>query len=235
MINTISQKQIWNLILPLVFLFISSCSENSTESEEHKWILLHQDENEVFSRDIDRLLVRSSTTQVEFRVEMNDTWDDPHSNAGGIDCGIFLDTDQNPNTGLKPDSSYWFYQINDIGPDFVAVIGWEGDSLWNWNSVDTTWEAFEDFAYLNLSNNSDFFEVGINLADLGNPSKIDIVCANITIEGDTTNWDWVPNENHLTYEIGGLNSANGINILDKNVFIHPVQQKKYQYFLKGRK
>ena len=57
----------------------------------------------------------------------------------------------------------------------------------------------------------------------------------ITIEGDTTNWDWVPDENHLTYEIGGLNSANGINILDKNVFIHPVQQKKYQYFLKGRK
>ena len=56
MINTISQKQIWNLILPLIFLFISSCSENSTESEEHKWILLHQDENEVFSRDIDRLL-----------------------------------------------------------------------------------------------------------------------------------------------------------------------------------
>jgi hypothetical protein len=47
---------------------------------------------------------------------------------------------------------------------------------------------------LNLSNNTNFFEVGINLIDLGNPTKIDIVSANISSEPDSTYWDWAPSD-----------------------------------------
>jgi len=201
----------------------------------YKWILLFQDENENFPRDINKLFVRSSTTNIEFRVEMNGNWDDPHNLEGGIDCAIFLDTDQNPNTGFKPDTSYCYYQVNVIGADFVVVIGYEGDSLWSWNSVDTTWESFEDFNYLNLSNNSNYFEVGINLTDLGNPSKIDIVSANITFESDSTYWDWAPNENHLTYEIDGLYLGKTNIQLNKNQFIQPIYEKKNQYYFKRKK
>lgn len=201
----------------------------------YKWILLLQDDNETFPRDIDKLFVRSSTTNLEFRVEMNDNWDNPHNIEGGIDCALFLDTDQNPNTGLKPDTTYWHYQVNDIGADFVGIIGFEGDSLWNWNSADTTWDKFEDFNYLNISNNSNFFEVGINLIDLGNPTNINIVSANLTVETDSTYWDWAPNENHLTYEIDGLYFGKSNIQLNKSQFIQPIYEKKNQYYFRSKK
>jgi len=185
---------------------------NSTISDTikfyYKWILLLQDDNEPFPRDLDKVYIRSTSTTLEFRVETNGNWSDPHE-VEGIDCGIFLDTDRDPNTGLTSQDSLW-YTVGDIGPDFVAIVGYEGDSLWTWGVVtvgDTIingWEKFTDFDYLNLQNNTNQFEVGINLEDIGNPQIVDIVTANITMETDTIYWDWVPNEGHVTYEIDGL-------------------------------
>ncbi len=188
---------------------------NSTISDTikfyYKWVLLLQDENEPFPRDLDKVYIRSTSTTLEFRLETNGNWSDPHEDEDGegIDCAIFLDTDRDPNTGLTPQDSLW-YTVGDIGPDFVAVVGNEGDSLWTWGWVtvgDTTinsWEKFTDFDYLNLQNNTNQFEVGINLEDIGNPQIVDIVTANLTMEPDTTYWDWAPNDGHITYEIDGL-------------------------------
>lgn len=215
---------------------------NSTISDTvnfyYQWILLLQDENEPFPRDLDKVYIRSTSNTLEFRVETNGNWVDPHADEDGegIDCGIFLDTDQDPNTGLTPQDSLW-YTVGDIGPDFVGVVGNEGDSLWVWNSADSKWDKFEDFDYLNLQNNVNYFEVGINLVEIGNPEIVDIVTANITMEPDTTYWDWAPNEDHITYEIDGLYLGKSINsfIISKNAFSKPYMNNSRKLWLRKKK
>lgn len=187
-------------------------SISDTVNFYYKWIMLLEDNNEPFERDLDKVYIRSTSTTLEFRVETNGNWVDPHDREGeSIDCALFIDTDQNPNTGLSPQDSNW-YSVGDIGPDYVAVIGVEGDSLWSWDEIyneeDSTtyfsWNQLSDFEYLDLQNNTNYFEVSLRLSDIGNPDSIDIVVANITFETDTSYWDWSPNEGHLTYEIDGL-------------------------------
>ncbi len=204
----------------------------------YKWILLLQDENEPFLRDLDKVYIRSTSTTLEFRVETNGNWVDPHAGGDGegIDCGLFLDTDQDQNTGLNPQDTTW-YTVGDIGPDFVGVIGNEGDSLWIWHSDDSTWDTFEDFDYLILQNNVNYFEVGINLEAIGNPEIVDIVTANLTMEPDTTYWDWSPDEGHVTYEIDGLYLGKSINsfAISKNTFNRPYVNDSRKLWLIKRK
>ncbi len=178
----------------------------------YKWILLLEDDDEPFERDLDRVYIRSTSSTLDFRVETNGNWIDPHDWEGeSIDCALFLDTDQNTNTGLNPQDSIW-YSVGDIGPDYVAVIGLEGDSLWAWEEIyyaeeDTTyfsWNKLFDFEYLDLQENTNHFEVSLRLSDIGNPDIIDIVTANLTFDADSTYWDWAPNEGHATYQIDGL-------------------------------
>lgn len=165
------------------------------------WILLIEDKNEPWDRDLCRIYVRSNGNLVEFKVEFNGSWQDPHSEETGIDCGIFLDVDQDYNTGMNQESG-WHYYPNDIGADYVAIVGYEGDSLWKWNSADTTWEHYCPFTYLQLNGDTSIFELGINLDEIGNPSAIDIVVGNITFPGsDTAYWDWAPDSGHVTFDL----------------------------------
>ena len=190
--------------------------ETLLESDQSTWSLLIQDTDETWERDIDKLYVTSNSTSVVFQLITNGEWIDPHSEESGIDVGIFIDVDQNTNTGLNEGSDY-HYQPNDIGADYVAVVGVEGDSLWNWQ--DTSWNKLTDFQFLNLDNNSNTFEVGVRLSDIGNPSAIDIVIANITFGADTTYWDWAPNAGHVTYNIssGTISLAkSGFSIKNRN-------------------
>mgnify|MGYP000052908733 CR=1 FL=1 len=165
------------------------------------WILLIEDENEPWDRDLCRIYVRSNGNLIEFRVEFNGSWQDPHSEETGIDCGIFLDVDQDYNTGMNQESG-WHYYPNDIGADYVAIVGYEGDSLWKWNSADTRWEHCCPFTYLQLNSDTNIFELGINLDEIGNPSAIDIVVSNITFPAsDTAYWDWAPDSGHVTFDL----------------------------------
>ncbi|MGA9115713.1 MAG: Ig-like domain-containing protein [Bacteroidota bacterium] len=164
----------------------------------YKWFRVMQDPDETWPRDIRTVYARSTTGLLEFRVEMNGSWTDPHVDTAGIDCALFLDTDRNPATGLSP--SLPLYDVNDIGPEYVAVVGVEGDSLWIWpaDSSQSQWRRYRDFASLTLQANTFWFEVALRLADIGNPSMIDIVAANITF-GTGGGWDWAPDQGHITY------------------------------------
>jgi hypothetical protein len=201
------------IIIVIIFvtgLSLIGCGKQSVEPKdepksEPQWVLLKEDDNEPFSRDLNKVYVKSSSTSLEFRVKVNGVWNDPRSINGGINCAIFLDTDRNSNTGLKPDKSYWLYQVNDIGPDYAVIVGIEGDSLWRWDSNKKDWKNLTAPKYLKIETDSDSFEVGINVQDIGSPSLIDIVVSNITyIEPDTSYRDWLPNTGHITYQISGL-------------------------------
>jgi hypothetical protein len=176
----------------------------------YKWFIVIEDSNEGWSRNIKTVYARSTSDRLDFRVETNGPWIDPHSDSTGIDCAIFLDTDRNPNTGLSPNLTNW-YDVNDIGPDYVAVVGWEGDSLWRWNSADTTWNRYRGFPSLQLQSNINSFEVSIRLSDIGNPPMIDLVVANIAFRPFPPQWDWAPNQGHVSYRVEP-------NYLGKSVF-----------------
>jgi len=213
----------------------------------YKWILLLEDDDEPFERDLDKVYVRSTSTTLEFRVETNGDWEDPHwspwddegEEGSGINCALFLDADQNSNTGLN---SMW-YSVGDIGPDYVAVIGAEGDSLWSWGEFydeeyDTTyftWNKYSDFEYLDLQNNTNHFEVSLRLTDIDHPNSIDIVTANLTMETDTTYWDWSPNEGHVTYEIDGLYVGEHNQGMSKQMIIKVPSEVKKGIWLGRRK
>lgn len=201
----------------------------------YQWVLFLEDDNEPFPRDLSKVYVRSTSATLEFRVETNGNWTDPHlldDTGEPIDCAIFLDTDQNPATGLDPTDTT-SYTIGDIGPDYVGVIGLEGDSLWSWSgSIEERWIKLTDFDYLNLQNNTNHFEVGIRLTDIGSPSIVDIVVANITFEPGSINWDFVPNEGegHATYEMDRMYLGKSVKLLARSSVIRQtVHNEKLLY------
>ena len=145
---------------------------------------------------------------MEFRVETNGSWSDPYGWETGIDVAIFLDADQDQATGLS-ESSDWAYWPNDIGADYLGLVGCEGDSLWVWSNADTLWEFYRPFEYLDLPGAGSSFEVGVALVDLGLPSVVDVVVGGITVSDTAFHWDWAPEAGHATYAVDGLYIGEG--------------------------
>lgn len=195
-----------------VFVRARDGAGNQTTSDSltlhFKWIALIEDADEAWSRDLASVCVRSTAATLEFRVETNGSWSDPHSWGSGINVGIFLDVDQSQGTGLS-EWTGWSYAPNDIGADYVGVVGMEGDSLWVWSNADTLWEFYRPFEYLDLPDAGSSFEVGVALVDLGLPSVVDVVVSNITYSDTTAYWDWAPDAGHVAYRVDGLYIGGG--------------------------
>lgn len=168
-----------------------------------RWRHLIQDDDEYGDTDIDWVYVRSTATMIEFRVATYGTWEDPHDPVTGLDVGIMLDVDQNQSTGLNESVPGWC-PPNDIGADFAASVGYEGDHLWVWDAVDTLWQPLADYVYASIPDSGRIFDVGILLSDIGDPSAIDIVVVN-SLEF----WDWAPDSGHATYTVDGLYIGEG--------------------------
>ena len=168
----------------------------------------------IIPRDLQNIYIRSTATQLQFRVETTRGWNVYWSPSEGIDVAVFIDTDQNPATGRTTSGSY---NINDIGAEFRCIVGLHGDSVRYWfdpNWVPVGSGRFDD---LIIDDSTNFFEFGVNLNRLGLPSAIDVVVANVTNQEQEPpgRWDWAPNqgEGHASYIIdhsytGTLTSAN---------------------------
>jgi hypothetical protein len=159
-----------------------------------RWRTIIEDDDETRYCNLKRVCLRSTETLIEFRVEMYEGWVDPYAAWGALDCGLFLDTDCDTLTGLSEASGFG-YAPNDIGADYLALVGWEGTQVAVWNDS-TYWSGSASYDYLNLTDNSDCFEAGIALGDISWPSAIDIVAANLSDA-----WDWAPDTGHASYEI----------------------------------
>ncbi|MBU0983475.1 MAG: hypothetical protein KKA42_06370, partial [candidate division Zixibacteria bacterium] len=185
-------------------------TSSDTVTVHYLWRELITDGQELaISRNLEAVYARSSDTLLEFRVKVYDGWN--HYTAGdtsGIDCAFFLDTDQNRFTGR--DSLGGVISINDIGADYRIVIGYHGDSLTHWSTTGTTIDSgLVD--YLIAPDSSNYFEVGVLLSRLGNPSAFDLVVANYTLYKDplipadpgTFKFDWAPDQGlgHATYTV----------------------------------
>ncbi|MBD3287700.1 hypothetical protein GF337_02750 [candidate division KSB1 bacterium] len=177
----------------------------------YKWIELIEDDNESFKRDINKIYVRNTETSLQLRIEYNGEWSDPYQRLSGMNCAVFLDTDLNSNTGLPQDTVQTYYKsyfgINDslkysagdISPEYLIVIGVEGNGIWKWDQNIFGWVSFGQPQFVTMVNDTNYFEIGVNLTDLQIQDTLDVVAANITFSPDTSYWDWVPNNGHLRY------------------------------------
>ncbi len=185
---------------------------SDTVTVHYLWELLIADDSLEFdagsglivARDLKNIYARSTSTQLQFRVETNRGWGDYDDPNEGIDVVLFMDTDQNGATGRDRVESVDTYMLNGIGAEARVIVGNNGNDLWTYS---TSWISRGGANLLNIVDSSNFFEVGVNLSRLGNPTALDIVAANFTYSTNGMSsaylWDWAPNqgEGFATYVI----------------------------------
>lgn len=160
------------------------------------WSLLLEDSTEDPAK-IETVYTQRTDQTVYFKVEYaNITTHD------SFDLGVFIDADQSTETGLNSSQEGW-YNVTDIGADYVAVVGSEGDALWEWDEQNQTWPSEEqqmmDLAYKDIQYTQDTVVLGIDREKIDNPDAIDVVFA----EARHDPWDYVPDEGdgHVTVEL----------------------------------
>jgi len=207
-----------------VFDVLGNSTFIDTIDVHYLWkLLITDDDEELIHRDINTVHVRSGGSLLEFRVETFGGWSDyVAADSLGFDIAIYLDTDQNRTTGDTTASDgdpTWVPSgvigINDIGADYMIIIGYHGDILQSWTGSGWSNEGAVDV--LNVDNNSNYFEVGVSRNRIGLPAAVDVVAFSFTLfknpllpaDPGTYKWDWAPNEGqgHATYVIDG--SYNG--------------------------
>jgi len=167
----------------------------------YQWELLAADSNESDGVNLKRVFARNSDAALEFRIETYGTWASAHS-WGGLDCALFWDTDLDSSTGLTVDDTIW-YTVNDLGPDFAALLGAEGDSLMYWDEGRDRWTGLAGIEALSLTDSTDYLEFGIAITAIGSPEEINIVAANLDGSASATLTDWAPDAGHISYRLDG--------------------------------
>ena len=161
-----------------------------------RWREVITDGDEFRDCNLKSISVRSTATLLEFRVEVYEGWVDAYDPTTGVHFALFMDTDCDSLTGMN-ESSGGGYAPNDIGAEFAASAGIEGDAVLAW-SDSTYWGLAFAYEYIDISDNRDYFEAGISLENLSWPPAVDIVGVFLS-----SIWDWAPDTGHATYEITG--------------------------------
>ncbi len=156
---------------------------------ETNWILLATDPDESAGTNLKSVYGQVYSDTIYFKVECHRPW----TTINDIDTAIFIDADQNVDTGL-PDG---FYPGQDtgIGADYVIVVGWEATEMWKWDPIAEMWDLDNpiSLAYLDAPEDSNVFVVGVFFADMETTGIIDCAVADIP-----SNWDWMPDSGHFT-------------------------------------
>jgi len=175
---------------------------NDTAMVHYLWKRLLTDNDEAsMERDIKSIYVRNTDSLLELRAETYGDWVYYNSRLEGIDLVLFFDTDTDPVTGRKivNDPSGGTIPINDIGAEYRVIIGFHGNDLDSWSGSE--WVSQGEVDYLNITDSTNFFEVGIDLSSMVYPITLDMVFANFNWE--VYEYDWAPNQGqgHVTYKI----------------------------------
>lgn len=143
-------------------------------------------------RNIKNVFFRNTATQVQFRIETWDPWTEYNDLDNGIDVVIYIDSDQNPNTGDRFTDSGTI-NIGDIGAEIQMIIGFHGLYLQHW--LGSTWGPIEGVEDLIMSSDTNVFEVALSRQRFDDPAEFDVVVANYHVT--TFQWDWVPDSGHI--------------------------------------
>ncbi len=193
---------------------------------DYGWQVLGTDQDDDFGKsiddisDFDRLLVRSTSDSLSFRVETHQRWEDATDTTSiintAINTAIFLDIDQDTSTGMPPSlvntEEYTGrtlkastpgdrYSPGLIGPDYAMVFGLEGDSLWHWNQSDTLWETVGPLGTITFKNDTSVAEFSISKDLLNGNSQVDVRAISVIMKGSSTWYDWIPDVGAFTVRV----------------------------------
>jgi len=169
----------------------------------HRWQTLAEDINDPWPTDIRRVLGRSTDSLLELRYEFWGSWADAFNDTS-FDLGVYLDVDNFSMTGR---TDFAGTPLNGIGADYLMIVGVHGDTaLSSYNQATGKWDFVfnpNGFAYLNIADSSDFFEVGIKWSDLSNPDAVQFVSINVLLVDQVGSFlaDWAPDQGNGHTEV----------------------------------
>ncbi len=175
---------------------IGNMAISDTVTVHYLWRKVITDGNEGIARNLSEVFVRSTGTQVSFRIKTHNGWGVYNDTLTGIDVVIFIDADQNALTGDR-DTDDGNQDINDIGADYQMIIGFHGLYFQAWEG--TGWGGFEGVEDLVMADSTDVFEVSITRGRIGSTGALDLVVANLHVM--THEWDWAPDSGHASVSI----------------------------------
>ncbi len=183
--------------IALIFIIILAGCRERTIGPSLPWgwtPLVIGDPNDSWNGDIKEVYARYSDGIVEFMIVTYEHWNTKED----VEFGIFLDTDQNSNTGLTSSQPNWNYTVNDIGADYVISVGFESasDSLLQWS--DDKWNNSMPLYSISMPEPGDTMICGINVEDIGDPPIIDLIVIEASKEGE---FDYCPNSGHVTFTL----------------------------------
>lgn len=157
---------------------------------DENWTLIATDPDEGAGLNLKAAYSQMRSNTVYFKVDFYRAWTVAKLS---MDTGIFLDTDRNPRTGL-PDG-YYAKQNCYVGSDMMIVVGGEGPELWRWNSNTGFFDTITPgISYLDLPQNSSWFVVGVNVADLHTDGVFDCFFCDAW-----SFWDWMPDLGYVPF------------------------------------
>jgi hypothetical protein len=174
-----------------------------------KWRLLATGDATTSPINIRKILTRSTSSRIEFRVDFDSSWTAYKDTARGIDCALFIDSDRNRSTGDTATGSNESQPIGDIGADYKIVVGLHGDSLWVFDQNSKTWVGAILPRALHVASPSNYFELAVYVTDIGSPSAFNLVAANVHFvvppppQPSIPVYDWVPLTGHLSFTADG--------------------------------
>jgi hypothetical protein len=171
---------------------------SDTITVHYLWKEVITDGDEGIPRNLSNIFVRSTATQVQFRVMTHNGWGEYNDSLLGIDVVIWIDADQSALTG-DTDTDNGTKPINDIGADYQMVIGFHGLYFQYWDGSvwqPPTGQGVEDLV---MANDTNVFEVSITRGRIGGTGDIDLVVANVHVT--TNQWDFAPDSGHARVSI----------------------------------
>ncbi len=188
------------------------------------WRSLLTDEDDDYGKSVDDLsdlkqvFLRSTGDSIAFRVETHQKWERRTDTTSiintAVNMAIFLDTDHDSATGMSPGGTQGYtgrylrvrspgdrYAVDHIGPEYALVFGVEGDSLWQWNPTDTTWQAVSPLRMMTFEDDTNVVEINISRESIGGGSSLHAVVASVIIKGSKHYWDWAPDLGYQAIEL----------------------------------
>ncbi|MBD3285142.1 hypothetical protein GF338_02275 [candidate division WOR-3 bacterium] len=197
-------------VILVALIVLPGCREREVfgfVEEAGDWLLLVEDDPNEAGVDYNGMNLYLSNTDLPqnltFKVETHAPISDP---ATDVIASIYLDTDQDNSTGFTGWPTAPSYSPNDIGADYMMLLGTEPsetgsanqNSLFQWDgSADT----MIDLGSISVTAYSDSIIGTVGLSTIGNPTSVDVVAIMICDPGGAYLIDNIPDNGHATVNV----------------------------------
>jgi thermitase len=158
------------------------------QPSESNWTQLATDTDEGTGCNLKAVSTQSQLGLLFFKVDFYRSWS---YSSSDINTAIMIDVDRNPRTGMR--DQYYSGQNDNLGVDYIIIVGYQGCKLWTWNETLCGFQIDDSIAYLDAPNGTDTFVVAVDSA------VIQSTGFDFAVVDSMSNWDWLPNTAYLPF------------------------------------